>query len=91
MLTLHWATHHRTIELLMSIEAAARDILRASQPIAPAEPPERPWECGHCEESNPESFEICWQCDAAAMARVIRVAVCCHRTKRLSRHEGGIA
>jgi hypothetical protein len=37
MLTLHWATHHRTIELFMSIEAAARDTLRASQPIVPAE------------------------------------------------------
>jgi hypothetical protein len=50
----------------MSIEAAARDILRASQSIAPAEPPEWPWKCEHCKESNPESFEICWQCGLAA-------------------------
>jgi hypothetical protein len=66
MLTLHWATHNRAIELFMSIDAAVREILRASQPIGPAEPPERPWECGYCKESNPESFEVGWQCGTAA-------------------------
>jgi hypothetical protein len=61
MLSLHWPTHKRSIELFPSIEAAVLDILRARKSRS-QEPPERPWQCERCGEENPESFEICWKC-----------------------------
>jgi hypothetical protein len=65
MLTLHWTTHCRTIELFPSIDAAVRDF-RVCQPMTSSEPVERPWKCKRCHESNPETFEVCWQCGTAA-------------------------
>lgn len=69
MLTLHWTTHQRTIELFPSIEVAVRDILRTSKRITSTEPPERSWRCDHCMELNPETFEVCWHCGTSAAAR----------------------
>jgi hypothetical protein len=64
MLTLHWTTHQRTIELFPSIEAAVGDILRNGR-ATPVELPERPWRCERCGDENPESFEVCWKCGTA--------------------------
>lgn len=65
MLTLHWSTQKRTIELFSSIEAAVGDVLRARRNTL-EELGERPWRCEQCGEENPESFDVCWKCGAAA-------------------------
>jgi len=49
---------------------ADTDVVKAKQLVAkmrqpiPAGPD---WNCRHCQESNPGSFEICWQCGEASM------------------------
>lgn len=70
-LMLHWETVRRRVELFDSLDAAAREHLRERLPDlavtteagTEAEPP--PWRCGGCGEQNPETFEVCWHCEAA--------------------------
>lgn len=66
---LHWATHHRTLELFPSIDAAVREVFRAER--AAETPPQsaKDWRCMRCSESNPDSFEVCWHCGSAAPER----------------------
>jgi hypothetical protein len=68
MLTLHWSTHRRTIELFPSIVDAVDDLLRSSRPH-PAPQQDLIWNCKHCREPNPASFDLCWQCGNDASAR----------------------
>jgi len=70
-LALHWSTHQRTIELFPSIETAVGEIIRARHEL-PDESPERPWRCEMCGEENPQSFEVCWKCNAAARGTAAR-------------------
>ena len=68
-LRLHWTTHHRTLELFPSMDAAVREFLRAERAIEMPPQSTTDWLCIGCNESNPKSFEVCWHCGNAAPAR----------------------
>ena len=42
---------------------AARNLIRQSQGV---NPPEADWQCTACDEMNPGTFDVCWNCDEAA-------------------------
>ena len=70
MLWLHWTTHRRAIELFPALQDAVAEVLAAARPASAVAPPEKVWRCAQCRESNPEGFEICWQCAYEAKSRV---------------------
>ena len=49
------------IELWLINDEQASAAIRRIQEIE-HQPADEEWDCHHCEESNPSTFELCWQC-----------------------------
>ena len=55
------------IELWIVNDEQASAAMRRIQEIE-HQPDEEEWDCHHCKEPNPATFELCWQCQTQRQA-----------------------